>query len=74
MKYDPFIKLLELRKAKGLTREELGEKANVNPMTIFVLETGRTNYKDAKLSTLLALCKGLGCKLINLFPQEKNIA
>ena len=43
-------------------------------MTIYMLETGRTNYKDAKLSTLLALCKGLGCKLINLFPQEKNIA
>lgn len=74
MKYDPFTKLLELRKLAGLTREELGEKANVNPMTIFVLETGRTNYKDAKLSTLLALCEGLGCKLTNLFPQEKNIA
>ena len=43
-------------------------------MTIYQLETGGTNYKDAKLSTLLALCKGLGCKLINLFPQEKNIA
>ena len=74
MKYDPFTKLLELRKLAGLTREELGEKANVNPMTIFVLETGRTNYKDAKLSTLLALCEGLGCKLTNLFPDEKNIA
>ena len=74
MKYDPFTKLLELRKAQGLTREELGEKANVNPMTIFVLETGRTNYRDAKLSTLLALCEGLGCKLTNLFPNEKNIA
>lgn len=74
MKYDPFTRLLELRKLAGLTREELGEKANVNPMTIFVLETGRTNYKDAKLSTLLALCEGLGCKLTNLFPDEKNIA
>lgn len=74
MKYDPFTRLLELRKLAGLTREELGERANVNPMTIFVLETGRTNYKDAKLSTLLALCEGLGCKLTNLFPNEKNIA
>ena len=74
MKYDPFIQLLQIRKLAGLTREELGEKADVDPMTIYMLETGRTNYKDAKLSTLLALCKGLGCKLINLFPQEKNIA
>lgn len=74
MKYDPFTQLLQIRKLAGLTREELGEKADVDPMTIYMLETGRTNYKDAKLSTLLALCKGLGCKLINLFPQEKNIA
>lgn len=74
MKYDPFTQLLQIRKSAGLTREELGERANVNPMTIFALETGRTNYKDAKLSTLLALCEGLGCKLTNLFPQEKNIA
>lgn len=74
MKYDPFTKLLELRKAQGLTREELGEKANVNPMTIYFLEKGMNNYKDAKLSTLLALCEGLGCKLTNLFPNEKNIA
>lgn len=73
-KYEPFTRLLEVRKLIGLTREELGEKADVDPMTIYMLETGRTNYKDAKLSTLLALCKGLGCKLINLFPQEKNIA
>lgn len=73
MKYDPFIKLLELRKSKGLTREELGEKSNINPMTIYQLETGGTNYKDAKLSTLLALCKGLGCKLSNLFPEEKYL-
>lgn len=73
-KYEPFTRLLEVRKLIGLTREELGEKANVDPMTIFSMETGRTNYKDAKLSTLLALCKGLGIKLVQLFPDEKNIA
>lgn len=74
MKYEPFTKLLEIRKTLGLTREELAERANINPMTINALETGVTNYRDAKLSTLLALCQALGCKLSILFPNEKNIA
>lgn len=74
MKYDPFTKLLEIRKAVGLTREELSIKSGVKPETISALETGVNNYKDAKISTLLAICKGLGCKLIHLFPNEKNIA
>lgn len=74
MKYEPFTKLLELRKQKGLTRDELAEMSLLSPMTITALETGVNNYREAKLSTLLALCDALECKLIELFPNEKNIA
>ena len=74
MKYEQFTTLLKLRKERELTREELGKLSGVKPETICAMETGITNYKDAKLSTLLALCKGLDCKLIQLFPNEKSIA
>lgn len=73
-KYKPFTRLLEIRKACGLSRQQLADKAHVSAMTINALETGLTNYHDAKLSTLLAICHALGCKLSALFPNDKTIA
>ena len=63
--------LKTLRKAKGLSRRELAEKSGVNQDTIRVLESGINDPMNIKLSTLIALCKALGCKAKHLFPNEK---
>lgn len=68
------FKLREIRELKGMTREELSKASGVHPQTIVALETGVNNPLNAKLSTLLAICRVLGCKISNLYPKEKNIA
>lgn len=68
------FKLREIRELAGLTRKELSEKSGVHIQTITFLEEGINNVANAKLSTLLALCKALGTKLVNLYPNEKYIA
>lgn len=68
------FKLKEIRQLAGLSRKDLSQKSGVAEQTIFALESGLNKPENAKLSTLLALCKGLGCKLVNLYPNEKDIA
>jgi len=68
------FKLREIRESKGLTRNELSKLSGVHSQTIEALETGKNNPLNAKISTLLALCKVLKCKVKNLYPEEKNIA
>lgn len=63
-----------IRTSKGLTRLELSNKSGVAVQTIQALEDGLTEPRNAKLSTLLALCFALNIKLSKLFPHEKNIA
>ena len=56
----------------GMTREELANKSGISAATIRALEEGRTSYHNAQISTLIALCRALDCKLINLFPEYKK--
>ena len=63
--------LKNLRKEKGLSRRELAEKSGVSQDTIRTLEDGINDPMNIKLSTLIAICRALGCKAKHLFPNEK---
>lgn len=65
--------LKEIRKERGLTRQELGEKANVKAETIRALEIGTNNPNQAKIGTLIKLAKALKCKVRDFYPCEKYI-
>lgn len=67
------FKLKEIRKAKGLTGQELADKSGVKLETIRALEIGITNPDNAKLSTLVKLAKALKCKVRDFYPCEKCI-
>lgn len=71
MKYEPLTNLTEIRKSRGLSRRELAEQSEVSIMTITSLEQGLTNPLQAKISTILAICKILKCKPSNLYPELK---
>lgn len=64
--------LKDIRKAQGLSREELAEKSGVAKQNIQRLELS-DDPTTAKLSTLIKLAKALGCKVGDFFPQEKYI-
>lgn len=72
-KYEPLTTLVELRTKKGYTREKLSELSGISLATIKALELGINNPKEAKLSTLLAICKALKIKLKKLFPEETSL-
>lgn len=57
-----------LRKEKGFTQEQLGEKLNVSQRTVSRWETGR-NMPD--LSLLSVLCEVLGISLAELMKGER---
>lgn len=59
-----------IRKFKGLTREELGNKSGVSPFCIQSLEDGRTDVNNVKLSTLVKLADALNCSATELLPKE----
>lgn len=67
------FRLREIRELAGLSREELAKKSGVHPRTIEALETGKNNPYNAKLCTLLAICRVLGCKMYHLYPNEKDV-
>lgn len=50
--------LKALREARGLSQQQLAEKAGVSISVLFQIEQGRK--KDPKLSTLVSLAEGLG--------------
>ena len=67
------FKLRDIRESKNLTRKELSELSGVHLQTITALEERINNPANAKLSTLLAICRALECKLVDLYPYERNI-
>src|SRR5690554_8105169 len=48
------IKILELRKAKGLTQEELVERCNINVRTIQRIEAGEVTPRSYTMKSILA--------------------
>lgn len=62
-------KILELRKQKGFTQEELVEQCNINVRTIQRIEAGEVTPRSFTLKTIL---NALGEDLENLKPSTEN--
>lgn len=67
-KFGERIKIL--RKAKDLTQEELGEKANLSYKFIGEIERGQTN---PSFDTLAALAKALNINISQLFEETSQL-
>lgn len=57
-------RLASLRKAKGMSQEELASKAELHAVAITYIETGK---RLPKLNTVYKLACGLGIKVDELF-------
>lgn len=60
-------RLRELRRARGLSLETLGEHAGVNDKYVQAVETGR---QSPTLDIVEKLAKGLGIHVVALFSEE----
>ncbi|MGN8791319.1 MULTISPECIES: helix-turn-helix transcriptional regulator [Acidaminococcus] len=59
---------LEIRKQRGLTQDELCERAGLSRQTLYELEKGIKT--DVKMSTLTALASALECSVSDLFAEN----
>ena len=59
---------LEIRKQRGLTQDELCERAGLSRQTLYELEKGIKT--DVKMSTLIALASALECSVSDLFAEN----
>lgn len=59
-----------LRKLRGLTQEELGEKSGISYKFIGEIERGEVN---PSLNSLIQIAKALGIHVSEFFPHEKEI-
>lgn len=64
-------KIRELRKLKGLTQEELGERATLNYKFIGELERGKVNIS---LDSLHRVANALGAEIGDLFTKSHDLA
>ncbi len=60
-------RLRRIRRAQGLTQEQLAEAADLNPRTVQKIEAGQI---DILLTTLIRLKTALGCNPGELFEEE----
>ena len=60
-----------LRKAKGLTQEELGERAGINYKFLGEIERGQQN---PSFRVMEKIANGLGLELLQLFRFEQEIS
>lgn len=67
---DIMNKLQEKRKESGLSQSQLSDKSGVKLNTIQKLETGTNGIFGAKVSTIYALAKALGCTMESLIAEE----
>jgi transcriptional regulator with XRE-family HTH domain len=63
-------KVRTLRKLKGYTQEELGEKTSLSYKFIGEIERGEVN---PSLNSLISIANALGIKINALFPDETDI-
>jgi transcriptional regulator with XRE-family HTH domain len=59
-----------IRKANGLTQEELGEKAGLSYKFVGEIERGQVN---PSLDTLVAIAKALDSDVEDLFRKNKDV-
>lgn len=62
------------RKAAGMNAEALAEESGVSVSAIKKYESGEKDINNAKLPTLVAICKALNCRLSAVVSDEKLIA
>ena len=65
------LRLLELRKARGLTQAQLAQKSGLNKMTISRLEG---TPRQIEFETLDKLSEALGVEMSELFVSESSEA
>ena len=58
------LNIKRIREEKGMTQEQLAEKANVNRSLLNQLETGK--LKNTSINTLQKIADTLNCKIIEL--------
>ena len=63
-------RLETIRKQKQLTRKQLSDLSGIAEITILSLEQGKTNVRNIKLSTLVALAQALGVKVVDLVNDD----
>lgn len=59
------LNIKRIREEKGMTQEQLAEKANVNRSLLNQLETGK--LKNTSINTLQKIADTLNCKITELF-------
>lgn len=59
------LNIKRLREEKGMTQEQLAEKASVNRSLLNQLETGK--LKNTSINTLQKIADTLNCKITELF-------
>lgn len=62
-------KLGDLRRAAGLSQQELSEKSGVKMTTLQKLESGANDLMGAKVGTVLALARALETTVEDLVRQ-----
>lgn len=62
-------KLGDIRRAAGLSQQELSEKSGVKLTTLQKLESGVNDIMGAKVGTVLALARALGTTVEDLVDQ-----
>jgi DNA-binding Xre family transcriptional regulator len=59
------IRIVQLRKAKGLNQSELSDKITINRTSLCNIESGR---QTLMLENLEEICQVLGCKSSDILP------
>lgn len=62
-------KLGEIRRASGLSQQDLSTKSGVKLTTLQKLESGANDLMGAKVGTVLALARALGTTVEDLVNQ-----
>lgn len=67
------MSLKNTREAAGLSQSKLAELSGVKVRVLQEYEQGRRDLNGAKLSTLLHLCKALGCGLEDIITDPETL-
>ncbi len=65
------LRIVQIRKQKGLTQTDLADKCETTQQTIAKIEQGTV---DPKLSSLQKVAEALGCELTELFYTRQSFA
>lgn len=64
------IALMSVRQSKGLTQKQLADLSGVTQQNISLIERGQN--PNVGILTLVALARGLGCSLEDLYRADED--